>query len=404
MVAPSGPPQPRPARWEGERVAETTVADVLAALDARYPPATAADWDAVGLVCGDPGDRATAVRFAVDPVLAVVEEAIADGVQLLVTHHPLLLRPVTGVPTTDPRGLVVSRLLRAGVALVVAHTNADVARPGVSDALAAAVGLVGDLQPLQPDHAPALDVLAVHVPVRDGAALRAALAAAGAGAVGEYTEASFSVDGTGRFRPGAGARPALGSAGDLAEVAESRVEVVLPRARRAAVLAAMRAAHPYEEVAFDLHELAPSPGRTGLGRVGELAAPLALRTFADRVAAALPATPAGIRWAGDPDRPVRRVAVSGGSGDSVLPAAAAAGADVVVTADLRHHPVSGFLQPTSPDRVRPALIEPTHWASEWPWLPVAARLLGEDLRATGAAPRVDVSALVTDPWNGTAGR
>ncbi len=384
---------------------EPTVADVLAALDARYPPSTAADWDAVGLVCGDPGDRVTAVRFAVDPVLAVVEQAIADGVDLLVTHHPLLLHPVTGVPTTDPRGLVVSRLLRAGVGLVVAHTNADVARPGVSDALAAAVGLVGDLAPLEPLPGPPLDVLAVYVPRADAARLRAVLAAAGAGELGDYSDASFSVDGVGRFRPGDRARPAVGSAGELAEVAETRVEVVLPRSRRSGVLAAMQAAHPYERAAFDLHELAAVPGPTGLGRVGELPESLPLQVFADRVAAALPATPAGVRFAGDPGRPVRRVAVSGGSGDSLLAAAATAGADAFVTADLRHHPVSRFLQPSSPDLARPALVEATHWASEWPWLPVAARLLGEDLAAGGLpAPRIDVSGLVTDPWTGTAGR
>ncbi len=396
-------------------MAQLTVADVVAALDARYPPATAQEWDAVGLVCGDPGAAVTHVRFAVDPVLAVVAEAIADGVDLLVTHHPLLLRGVTAVATTDPRGLVVTRLVRAGVALVVAHTNADVARPGVSDALADALGLVGAggeddaLVPLAAGPRAPLDALAVFVPVDHAAGLRTALALAGAGELGDYTEASFSSEGTGRFRPGPGARPAVGSVGRLEEVAETRVEVVFPRSRRAAVLAAMRAAHPYEEVAFDLHEVVASPGPTGLGRVGELPVPELLATFAERVAAALPRTRAGVRVAGDPERVVRRVAVSGGSGDSLLDAAADAGADVFVTADLRHHPVSGFLQPTSPSRVRPALVEVTHWASEWPWLPVAARQLAADLvadvdPAPAAALRVDVSALVTDPWTMTTGR
>lgn len=383
-------------------VSAATVADVLAVLDARYPPGTAEDWDAVGLVCGSPGDPVRSVRFAVDPVLSVVEQAVADGVDLLVTHHPLLLRGVTGVPTTDPRGLVVTRLLQAGTALVVAHTNADVARPGVSDALAAAVGLTGHLDPLQPRPAPARDVLAVYVPVAEAERLRAVLAAAGAGAVGAYTEASFSAAGTGRFRPGPGARPALGSVGALAEVAETRVEVVLDRTARAGVLAAMRAGHPYEEVAYDLHELAELPGDTGPGRVGELPGVHSLAQFADAVAAGLPANPAGIRVAGDPDRPVRRVAVSGGSGDFLLAAAAVAGADVFLTADLRHHPASGALQPTSPARVRPALIDATHWATEWPWLTAAADLLRADL--LHAAVRVDVSAAVTDSWGWTRGR
>lgn len=399
-------------------MAQLTVADVVAALDARYPPSTAQDWDAVGLVCGDPGSAVTHVRFAVDPVLAVVAEAVADGVDLLVTHHPLLLRGVTAVPTTDPRGLVVTRLLRAGIALVVAHTNADVARPGVSDALADVLGVSPDgLLPLVPRPAAALDALAVYVPVGSAAVVRTALAGAGAGGLGDYTEASFSSEGTGTFRPGPAAHPAVGSIGRLAEVAETRVEVVLPRSRRAAVLAAMRAAHPYEEVAYDLHEMVASPGPTGLGRVGELPVPVPLAVFAERVAAALPATTTGVRVASgggaDGKRLVRRVAVSGGSGDSVLEAAADAGADVFVTADLRHHPVSAFLAPTSPPTRRPSLVEVTHWASEWPWLPAAARLLTADLAAgscdgsradTDRPPRIDVSALVTDPWTMTAGR
>ena len=385
-----------------------TVADVLAALDVRYPPDTAEDWDAVGLVCGDPGAPVRRIRFAVDPVLAVVDSALADGVDLLVTHHPLLLRGVDSVPTTDPRGLVLTRLLAAGAALVVAHTNADIARPGVSDALAGAVGLVGELAPLVPRPTPAPDVLVVHVPRDAAGRLRAALAAAGAGATGDYTQASASSEGTGRFRPGPGAHPAIGVVGQLAEVAETRVEVVVPPGRRAAVLAAMRAAHPYEEVAYDLHATlaapdAAGPGGTGLGRIGELPAAVPLREFANRVAAGLPDTAAGIRFAGEPDRPVRRVAVSGGAGDGVLDAAVSAGVDALVTADLRHHPASGFLQPTSPPRPLPALVEATHWASEWPWLTAAADLLRADLAAAGHAVPVEVCPLVTDVWTGRAG-
>jgi len=392
-------------------VGQITLADVQAVLDARYPPGTAANWDAVGLVTGDPGQPVRHIRFAVDPVLRVAERAIADGVDLLVTHHPLLLRPVNAVPTSDPRGRVLHRLLRAGVGLLVAHTNADVARPGVSDALAAAIGLPTGpgLAALDPLSAPELDVLAVTVPVEHAPALREALAAAGAGAVGAYTRASFSASGTGRFQPGSSANPVIGSRGQLAEVAEERIEVVIGPGRRAGVLAAMHAAHPYEQIAFDVHRtLGPADG-TGLGRIGELPAALPLSMLVETVVAGLPATAAGLRIAGDPDRLVRRVAVSGGAGDSLLSATAAAGADVFLTADLRHHPASGFRQPTSPPRQRPALIEATHWASEWPWLPAAARLLRADLGAlpgpvAAGLPVIDVCDLVTDAWTATAGR
>jgi dinuclear metal center YbgI/SA1388 family protein len=123
---------------------------VIQVLDEIYPPAWAESWDAVGLVCGDPDQEVGRVMFAVDPVSAVVDEALEWGADLLVTHHPLLLRPVHGVAATTPKGRLVHRLIKNGTALFTAHTNADVADPGVSDALARAVGLTGELRPMVP--------------------------------------------------------------------------------------------------------------------------------------------------------------------------------------------------------------------------------------------------------------
>ncbi|MEV2277243.1 Nif3-like dinuclear metal center hexameric protein [Nocardiopsis sp. NPDC049922] len=128
-----------------------SLADVISAFEEIYPPAWAMSWDAVGLVCGDPDQRVERVLFAVDPVAAVVDEALEWGADLVVTHHPLMLRGVTSVAANTPKGNVVHRLIRAGAALYTAHTNADTAAPGVSDALARAIGLTGPLRPLDPD-------------------------------------------------------------------------------------------------------------------------------------------------------------------------------------------------------------------------------------------------------------
>ena len=265
------------------------LAQLTAVLDAAYPPAHAQPWDAVGLVCGDPQAQVNRVLFAVDPVDTVLDEALDWGAQLLVTHHPLLLRAVNGVPATDFKGRGVHRLIRGGCALLTAHTNADIARPGVSDALAGALGLaVGD--PILP------------LPGADDAGL-------------------------------------------------------------------------------------------GLGRYGELPAAEPLSAFTARVAGALPATASGVRAAGDPDRPIRRVAVCGGAGDDreLLAAVRAAGVDAYVTADLRHHPASEAME-----QARfgggPALVDVAHFASEWPWLSVAAGLLA------GGTVETRVSTIVTDPW------
>ena len=264
--------------------------EVVAALEARYDPVLAESWDAVGLVCGDPSETVRSVLLAVDPTAAVVEEAVQRGDGLVVTHHPLLLTPVHGVPADDPKGRLVHRLVRAGSGLFVAHTNADrAAGHGVNDALAAVLGL-RDPVPLLPD------------PTRAG---------------------------------------------------------------------------------------------VGLGRVGTLAEPEDLRAFAGRVAAALPPTAAGVRAAGDPRRLVRTVAVCGGSGGSLVEAAAAAGADVLLTSDLKHHVVSDALEGGGP-----ALVDVAHWASEWPWVPRAADLLHRDL---GGRVPVAVSGVRTDPWTAHVG-
>jgi dinuclear metal center YbgI/SA1388 family protein len=269
------------------------LSDVIAALEALWPPERAEQWDAVGLVCGDPDADVTRVLFAVDPVQEVADEAIRMGVDLLVTHHPLYLRGTTTVAATGFKGRVVHTLIKNDIALHVAHTNADRADPGVSDALAGAIGL-RITGPLVPDPAD----------------------------------------------------PA---------------------------------------------------GRRGLGRIGELAAPLTLAEFADRAAQGLPRTAAGLRIAGDPEQQIRTVAVCGGSGDGLFADVRAAGVDAYLTADLRHHPASEAQQAGSP-----ALIDAAHWATEWPWCEQAASQLDEISDRHGWALRTYVSRTVTDPWTAHA--
>ena len=264
----------------------SSLAQVVAALERRYPPSTAEEWDAVGLVCGDPAAEVRRVLWAVDPVEEVVDEAIAADVDLVITHHPLFLTGVHSVASTTAKGRIVHRLISSGIALYCAHTNADVADPGVSDALAAALGITAT-------------------------------------------------------------RPVV----------------------------------------------AAEAGPVGLGRIGELPQSMTLADFADVVAIALPPTRHGVRVAGDVARAVRRVAVCGGSGDSLLAPATAQGADVLVTADLKHHRALEHLEDGGC-----AIIDVAHWASEWPWLDQAARLLAEDLSAEGTTVESVVSARPTDPW------
>ena len=371
---------------------EPTVAEVRAALDGWFDPRWAEPWDAVGLVCGDPDEPVRRILLAVDAVPDTVAEALDVGAQLLITHHPLLLTGVHGVPADDPKGALVHRMIRGGVAHLVAHTNADVADPGVSDALAARLGLTA-LRPLEVQDGVVLDKLVVFVPHAAAETLIDALAAAGAGRLGDYDRCAWTVPGEGSFRPLPGAQPAIGTVGALERVPETRVEMVVPRPVRAAVVAALRATHPYEEPAFDLLAQAPLPSRRGTGRVGELASTTTLAGFTAHVAASLPATVWGVRAAGDPQRPVRTVAVCGGAGGSLADEARRRGADAFVTADLRHHPAVEGVTELGPGAM--ALVDAAHWATEAPWLDALALALSERF---GTTVEVRVSQLVTDPW------
>lgn len=365
------------------------LSDVVSLLHGWYPPETADSWDAVGLVHGDPDQQVAKVLFAVDPTLEVAREAADWGADLLVVHHPLFLKPVHGFAATTPKGRTLAALAGAGCALLTAHTNADQALGGVSEAMAAALGLT-DVRPLLPAPALAMDKLVVYVPAPDADRLREVLAEVGAGRIGDYDNASFSTPGTGRFRPLAGANPTIGEVGRTEAVAEERVEVVLPRRLRSAVVGAMLAAHPYETPAYDVVELAdPGLSETGTGRIGSVS-PVTLEEFAQTVAAALPATAGGIRVGGDPTRAVRRVALCGGAGDFLLDTVARTDADVYVTSDLRHHPAAEFLEKDGS-----ALVDVAHWAAEWTWLPVVEARLRE---ALGDTVETRVSTICTDPW------
>jgi dinuclear metal center YbgI/SA1388 family protein len=370
----------------------TALAELIAALEGWFDPRWAEQWDAVGLVCGDRDEPVERVLLALDAVPATVAEAIDAGAQLLVTHHPLLLTGVHGVPAHDPKGALVHRMIRSGVAHFVAHTNADVASPGVSDALAARLG-INDVRPLDAVDEPALDKLVVFVPDDSADLLVEALAAAGAGRLGDYERCAWTTTGTGTFRPLAGANPTIGAVGTVEQVAETRVEMVVPRPLRAEAVRALRAAHPYEEPAFDLLQAVPIPGARGTGRIGELPTPMTLAEFTAHVAAVLPPTAWGVRAAGDPVRTVRTVAVCGGSGSPFVEHARRAGADVFLTADLKHHHTVEAVTERGADAM--ALVDAAHWATEAPWLDAVAAALRDRF---GTTVDVRVSRQVTDPW------
>ena len=368
-----------------------TLAEVIAVLEDAYPPALAESWDAVGLVAGDPADPVGTVAIAVDATDEIVDDAIAAGASLLLVHHPPLMRGVNSVAANTPKGRLLHRLTSSGCALFAAHTNADSARPGVNDALCETLGLPAGV-PLGPQAPSTVDKWMFTCPPEDVDAVLDGVFAAGAGEFDGYSGCAFTHSGKGQFLPGDGANPTIGAVGETEKLTEIHAEFIAPAAIREKVRAALVAAHPYEVPAYDVlssHAVGPADtSSAGLGRVCELPEPRSLAELTRDFASRLPATVGGLRAAGAPDMEVRRVAVCSGAGDSMLGAARAAGADVYVTGDLRHHPVDEHLR-LGP----PAVIDVPHWAAEFPWCAQAAELLRDR-----AGVETTVLGRRTDPW------
>ncbi|MEO6811848.1 MAG: Nif3-like dinuclear metal center hexameric protein [Isosphaeraceae bacterium] len=312
----------------------TTVAALAAWMESFAPARLAEPWDNVGLLLGDPETQIDRIMTCLTVTPITVAEAIDDRAGVILSHHPILFRPVKTIRADTPEGGMLWRLAQAGVAVLSPHTAFDNTVGGINDGLARRFGLVG-VGPLRQPKAIASYKVVVFTPEDDREWVMNAAFAAGAGRIGEYTGCSFSTRGLGTFVGGEGTHPTAGQAGRPETVEEYRLEFVCPGDRLAEVLTAVRGRHSYEEPAIDLVPLRPEPVGPGIGRLGRLDQAAPLRDFAARVAGALGAP--GLQIVGDPDRPVQRVAVACGAGDDFLDDAAKLGADVLVTGEARFH-------------------------------------------------------------------
>ncbi|MBT8400006.1 MAG: Nif3-like dinuclear metal center hexameric protein [Rhodothermia bacterium] len=311
-----------------------TVKDIAAAIEEWAPRQTAQSYDNVGLQIGRPDREVQRILVALDVTPEVVAEAKDRGTDLIVTHHPLLFRPVKSLTPRSFVGGIALEIAEAGIALYAAHTNLDAARGGVSFALADRLGLneVDFLAPLE-DH---VVKLVTFVPASHAAEVRKAIAVAGAGVIGNYDACAFTSAGTGYFRPSEDSQPFIGEAsGEIQSAEEIRLEVQLPDWQLEGVLSALKVAHPYEEVAYDVYKVQQPYRDAGLGAVGHLTSPLETEEFLDHIANALDAP--ALRYSGGSASPILRVAVCGGSGSDLIGRAAAAGAQAFVTADVTYH-------------------------------------------------------------------
>jgi dinuclear metal center YbgI/SA1388 family protein len=335
-----------------------TVRDLAAALEAWAPPGSKLSYDHVGLQVGDPNADVSSVLVALDLTPAVVDEAEVLGADLIVTHHPLLFRPIKRLVPTDFVSALAVRLAQSGIAYYAIHTNLDAAPGGVSFALAEQLGLF-DVRFLE-GMRESLAKLVTFVPADHADAVRAALADARAGRIGDYSECAFTSPGTGHFRPGDAADPFTGTPGEPTSAEEIRLEVEVARWDVGHAVRALKQAHPYEEIAYDVYHVEQSSTQAGLGAVGTLPEAEPLDAFLGRVADRLDA--AALRYVGDDGAAVETVAVCGGSGSSLVPQALAAGADALVTADVTYHTYFQPLDTSGAPRL--ALIDAGHYETE----------------------------------------
>lgn len=329
--------------------------DLNEAVSGCIPPSWAESWDNVGLQVGDPEAEVTRVVTAVDPSLAVMAEAAALGAGALVTHHPLILHPLKRFTQDEPVSRAVLALHEHGLGLVVAHTNLDYSEFGPSAHLAREL----DLRRVEVFPTAArgrLVKFVVFVPEEALESVRRAMARAGAGRLGDYAECSFRTPGTGTFRPLPGARPHTGAVGEVEHTPEYRLEATVPEADLETVVSAVLEVHPYEEVAYDVYVLENAGEARGGGRVGDLPEPVPLRQLAETLHRLL--HPVQLRQVGPGRRPVRRVAIVAGSGGDFVARAEAAGADVLITGDTRHH------QATLAESLGLCLLDPGHHETE----------------------------------------
>ena len=345
-----------------------TVAEIATYLEKFSPSCLAAEWDNVGLLLGDPAEAVERVMTCLTITADVVEEAIRERANLIVSHHPILYRGVKKLSATSPDGKLVLPLARAGIAVYSPHTAFDNCPGGINDSLCTALGVVNPV-PLRPVNGPRQCKLVVFVPDTDLAKVSDAIFAAGAGVIGNYTECSFRLAGKGTFFGSDAANPVVGQKGRREDVDEWRLEVVVPESLIAPVVAAMRKAHSYEEPAFDVYPL--TPGKSGgEGRIGELAQPATLGELAARVKQALKA--ASVQVCGDLSRTVRKLAVACGAAGEYLMDSIRSDADVFLTGELRFHEVlmardAGL-----------AVLLPGHHATERPGVELLAERLGRD--------------------------
>lgn len=307
---------------------------IFNAMEKWAPKHLAYEWDNVGLQIGSYNRPVKKIMITLDVLESVADEAIANEVDLIIAHHPLLFKPLGRIDTDQPKGRTIQKLLANQISVYASHTNLDITRDGVNDMLCDALGIL-QTDILDRTATERLYKIVVYAPASHQEKIRDAWAQAKAGHIGKYSHCTFSSEGKGTFKPLEGSNPYIGSQNELAIVDEIRMETIVPENFLSETVDKMKQAHPYEEVAYDIFPLVNKGSEAGIGRIGRLKEQMSLGDFCEHVKKALHVP--SVRATGDLNKKIRTVAVLGGSGEKYAMLAKHKGADAYVTGDMTFH-------------------------------------------------------------------
>jgi dinuclear metal center YbgI/SA1388 family protein len=309
------------------------IKDILDYLENWAPPSYQEDYDNSGLITGNDQDALKGIIIALDCTEKVVDEAIRKGCNLIVAHHPIVFRGLKKLTGKSYIERTVISAIKNDIAIYAIHTNLDHIASGVNSKIAAQLGLT-ETRILRP-RKDTLSKLTTFIPKNDTERVMEAIHAAGAGMIGNYKNCSFRVPGTGTFLPAGNANPTIGNLGILEKVPEDRVEVIFPSHLKSGILRALFNTHPYEEVAYYLHDLSNTDNETGAGMIGDLESPVHIMDFLELLKKKLRVKV--IRHTEPVKEKIQKIALCGGSGSFLLPDAIARGADIFISGDFKYH-------------------------------------------------------------------
>lgn len=364
--------------------------DITDLIDDFAPQNLAFQWDNVGLQVGDYNHDVKKILLSLDITEKIIEEAIDNNCQLVISHHPLLFNGINSITCQDRIGRIIIKAIKNGLAIFSAHTNLDIVKGGLNDLLAEKLGLI-DTENLDKVKDEEFYKLVVYIPENHFLKVKNAILEAGAGKIGNYSYSSFSTKGEGTFKPLVNSNPYIGKEGEISRVKEVRFETIIPAHLKNKIIRVILDVHPYEEVAYDLYPLINNLKSYGLGRIGRLEAENTLAEFVPLIKKQLNLS--SIKVVGSHDKKIRKVALCSGSGADLIKKAKLAGADLYITSDVKYH------EAQLAEELELALVDAGHYETEIIVKELLRGYLKDKTEEVGLEVEILESQIDTNPWN-----